>query len=107
DNGHVTNYSISFGNQMKEYYQNKGMDVSELRIRFKRLFGFTWWRYNNYSITNTDYSNREISLEQIKLFNAESLMLEIDAPSIIHEFEIYHTADPSRIFTNYLQMEFN
>lgn len=104
---YLTNYFISFSNKLKTFYENKGMIASELRIKFKNLIGYTDWRYNNYLITESNYSSTEVTPEQLTQFNASSNFQEIGTATIIHEFEIYHIADPSQKFTNYLQMEFS
>ena len=82
------------------------MLASELRIKFKNLIGYTTWRYNNTLITHTNYTSVEVEPSQLNQFNAQSEIEEYGIATIIHEFEIYHTSDPSQIFTNYLQMNF-
>ncbi|QIY82564.1 hypothetical protein HER18_02910 [Chryseobacterium sp. NEB161] len=104
---YLTNYFISFSNKLKTFYENKGMIASELRIKFKNLIGYTDWRYNNSLITESNYTATEVSPDILNQFNASSNFQEIGTATIIHEFEIYHIADPSQKFTNYLQMEFS
>lgn len=104
---YLTNYNISFLDAIKIFYENKGMIASELRIKFQNLFGYNNWRYNNSLVTNSNYSNTEVTPQQISSFAAQSGMQEMGTAYVIHEFQIYHTADPSQVFTNYLQMEFD
>lgn len=104
---YLTNYNISFHDSIKTFYENKGMLASELRIKFKRLFGYNYWRYNNNIVTNYNYSNTEIMPNQISNFQAQDGMQAFGVYTIIHEFEVYHKQDPSSIFKNYLQMEFD
>ncbi len=103
---YYSTYSIVFS-AIKTFYENKGMIASELRIKFKNLIGYTDWRYNNSLITESNYTATEVSPDILNQFNASSNFQEIGTATIIHEFEIYHIADPSQKFTNYLQMEFN
>lgn len=107
DNLYVTHYSIDLTNKLKTFYENKGMIASELRIKFKNLIGYTDWRYNNSLITESNYTATEVSPDILNQFNASSNLQEIGTATIIHEFEIYHIADPSQKFTNYLQTEFS
>lgn len=106
NNTYDSTYSIVL-TAIKTFYENKGMIASELRIKFKNLIGYTDWRYNNFLITESNYSSTEVTPEQLTQFNASSNFEEIGTATIIHEFEIYHIADPSQKFTNYLQMEFS
>ncbi len=103
---YYSTYSIVLS-AIKTFYENKGMIASELRIKFKNLIGYTDWRYNNSLITESNYTATEVSPDILNQFNASSNFQEIGTATIIHEFEIYHIADPSQKFTNYLQMEFN
>ena len=105
-NNFNTTYSTALGNAIKDFYEAKGMVSSELRIKFKNLNGYFNWRYNNTLITSSNYSTTEVQPSQITQFNAQSTLEEIGLAEIIHEFEIYHIADPSQKFTNYLQMTF-
>lgn len=104
---YLTNYNISFLDAIKNFYENKGMVASELRIKFQNIFGYNYWNYNNTLVTDSNYSNTEVSPDVITQFYASSNFQEIGTATIIHEFEIYHIADPSQKFTNYLQMEFS
>lgn len=99
-------YSISMLTAIADFYEAKGMVSSELRIKFKDLIGYTVWRYNNTLITTSNYTSTEVQPSQLTQFNAQSGFEEIATATIIHEFEIYHTSDPSTKFTNYLQMSF-
>ena len=103
---YYSTYSIVLS-AIKTFYENKGMIASELRIEFKNLIGYTDWRYNNSLITKSNYTATEVSPDILNQFNASSNFQEIGTATIIHEFEIYHIADPSQKFTNYLQMEFS
>lgn len=102
-----TNYSIDLTNKLRSFYENKGMLASELRINFKNLNGYNYWRYNNSLITSSNYTTAEVSPDVLNIFNASSNFQEVGTAIIIHEFEIYHIADSSQKFTNYLQMEFS
>ena len=103
---YYSTYSIVLS-AIKTFYENKGMIASELRIKFKNLIGYSDWRYNNSLITETNYTATEVSPDVLSQFNASSNFQEVGTAIIIHEFEIYHIADPSQKFTNYLQMGFN
>ena len=103
---YYSTYSIVLS-AIKTFYENKGMIASELRIKFKNLIGYSDWRYNNSLITETNYTATEVSPDALSQFNASSNFQEVGTAIIIHEFEIYHIADSSQKFTNYLQMEFN
>ena len=103
---YYSTYSIVL-TAIKTFYENKGMIASELRIKFKNLIGYSGWRYNNSLITESNYTATEVSPDILNQFNASSNLQEIGTATIIHEFEIYHIADPSQKFTNYLQMEFS
>lgn len=106
DEGFLSNYSIAMVTAISDFYEAKGMLSSELRIKFKNLFRYNNWRYNNTLITTSNYSSTEVQPSQLTQFNAQSVIEEVGIAMIVHEFEIYHMSDPSIIFTNYLQMTF-
>ena len=102
----ITYYSIDLGTTIKDFYEGKGMIASELRIKFTELFDYNSWRYNNTVVTESNYSSTEVMPSQLTQFNSDSDLEEVGTAQIIHEFQIYHTADPLQVFTNYLQMQF-
>ncbi len=102
----ITNYSIDFGLAFKNFYAVKGMQPEELRIQFLGLIGYNSWRYNNSLITETNYSNKTVNPSELTHFAASSYFEEQGTAEIYHVFSIYHVADPSQIFTNYLLMQF-
>lgn len=100
-------FTINLLNLIHDHYLNKGMDPSNLRMKFNNLNGYTGWNYNNTVITNLNYSNTEVQPSELNTFKASNSQDTNGTVMIVHQFEIYHTADPAQVFTNYLQMEFN
>lgn len=102
-----TNYAINLLNIFTDFYLGKGMDPAQLRIKFRTLNGYDSWSYNNTVVTNTNYTNTEVEPSQLTTFKASRAVDENGTVMIIHQFHIYHTADPTNVFTNYLQMSFD
>lgn len=113
DGSHLYTYSSTFNINLSTsldlFYSSKGMDTSQLRIRFKPLFGYSPWKYNNTLVTNINYTTVQVQPNQVTNFSAnnEDDMSGAGTFWIMHSFEIWHTSDPGTIYTNFIQMEFN
>lgn len=102
-----TNFTIEILDVIKDFYLNKGMDPANLKIKFTSLINYSNWNYNNTLVTNTNYSFTTVDASVLNTFRASNANNTYGTVLIIHQFEIYHTSDPSQVVTNYLQMEFN
>ena len=102
---------MNFGTAVSDFYTAKGMDPSQLNIKFTDALDlYRAWRYNNYLVTSTNYESVMVTPAQLSSFRAD--MQDAEDPEIygyiivMHSFEIYHNLNPDEKFTNYLYMRF-
>lgn len=92
---------------VSDFYAAKGMDPSLLRIKFLELTEYPLWRYTTTLVTNENYETIEVTPLQLRRFQASRTEAEeFVYYTVMHDFQIYHTADPDAVFYNSLYMKF-